>query len=407
MSMEERIARCWQHALSILQPSAAELERGLRLHQEALVWDAYSFVPTRAWNGAAYDQCVEEGASRNEIKDRMEMQSQITYLQDPEMRRQYALAWQKAGVDCVFLNCGEESNTVETLIKRLARYSHVTELYPEMVRRCVFPGQVTAAREAGIPAIYPSANGVPLPARLESGEEALAFLEIFFQLGMRMMHMTYNRRNLLGDGCAEPGDAGLSDLGVAVVQEMNRVGIIPDVAHSGQKTSLMTARCSSRPVVASHSFARALSSHFRGKEDEVITAICDSGGYIGVCCIPGFLEGSGKIDAFLDHLAYLIRKFGAGHVAIGTDCGANCGETIPNQHSGKARRIFESYWPRPYGISATEEMRETMAWTNWPLFSVGLVQRGFSETEIRQVLGENVLRVTRATLEGLPAGGRS
>lgn len=142
MAIEERIARCWQTALAVLQPSAAELEHGLRLHQEALVWDAYAFVPTGAWNGVVYDQCVEEGASRNEIKDRLEMQNQITYLQDPEMRRQYALAWQKSGVNCVFLNCGEESNTVEILVKRLARYSHVTELYPDLVRRCVFSAQV-------------------------------------------------------------------------------------------------------------------------------------------------------------------------------------------------------------------------------------------------------------------------
>lgn len=248
---------------------------------------------------------------------------------------------------------------------------------------------------------------MPLPAHLESGEEALAFLEIFFQLGIRMMHVTYNRRNLLGGGCAEGDDAGLSDLGIDVVREMNRVGIIPDIAHSGQKTSQMTARTSSKPVVASHSFARALSGHFRGKDDEVISALCDSGGYIGVCCIPGFLERSGKIDAFIDHLEYLIKKFGSEHVAIGTDCGASCGEIVMNQQVLKTRRIFESYWPRPYGIGTTEEMRDSMAWTNWPLFTVGLVQRGFSDDEIRNVLGANVLRVTRATLADRPVPVRA
>ena len=78
-----------------------------------------------------------------------------------------------------------------------------------------------------------SINGVPLPQDWVSVEEELRYIRVFFQLGVRMMHLTYNRRNVIGDGCAEPGNAGLSDFGRAVVQEMNRVGVIVDVAHSG------------------------------------------------------------------------------------------------------------------------------------------------------------------------------
>ncbi|NMA19604.1 MAG: dipeptidase, partial [Lentisphaerae bacterium] len=159
-----------------------------------------------------------------------------------------------AGVDCVFQNSGEESNDIERLIKRLARRTYLCDKMPDVITRAAFPADVTAAKKAGRHSIYITTNGVPLPSTIYSVESALYYLTVFFQLGVRMMHLTYNRRNLLGDGCAEPADGGLSDLGRTVIAEMNRVGIIPDVAHSRLRTSLEVAQCSKKPVVASHIF---------------------------------------------------------------------------------------------------------------------------------------------------------
>lgn len=400
MTFNDRVKRSWESALSILNPSSKELDYALQLHRESLVWDAYAFVPTRISNLKLLEQCINEGASRNEIKNRLENDSQVNFLQDSKMRSEYATAWEKSGVDCVFLNCGEESNHIDTLLKRFARYKHSADLYPDMLRFCSFPDAVSNAAQEKIPAIYPTCNGVPLPDRLESGEEALTFLETFFQLGIRMMHMTYNRNNLLGGGCAEGNDIGLSDLGKAAIKEMNRLGIIPDISHSSQNTSIDSAKLSSKPVVASHSVAKSLTGHFRGKEDETIKAICDSGGYIGVCWIPGFLGGSGKIDAALDHLEYLIKKFSAKHVAIGSDRGANCGNSEKSDIQYKSRNIFESHWPKQrYAMDVNIEMYESLDWTNWPLITVGLHQRGFSDQEIKLVIGENVKRVAIETLK--------
>ena len=106
------------------------------------------------------------------------------------------------------------------------------------------------------------------------------------------MHLTYNRRNVLADGCAEPANAGISDLGRAAIAEMNRVGVIVDVAHSGWRTSLEAAKASSKPMVASHSGAVAVHRHIRSKPDEVIRAIADSGGYVGVFSVASFLAGA-------------------------------------------------------------------------------------------------------------------
>ena len=138
----------------------------------------------------------------------------------------------------------------------------------------------------------------------------MRYIRIFFQLGIRIMHLTYNRRNMIGDGCTEPANGGISDFGRAVVAEMNRVGVIVDVAHSGWQTSLEAAQASERPMVASHSGCCAVNIHDRCKPDEVIRAIVETAGYIGICAIPGFLGGSGDISALLNHVDYVAKNFG-------------------------------------------------------------------------------------------------
>jgi membrane dipeptidase len=217
------------------------------------------------------------------------------------------------------------------------------------------------------------------------------------------MHLTYNRRNALGDGAGETNDGGLSDFGREAVKEMNRLGVIVDVSHSGWRTSLEAAKASAKPMVASHTTCCGVYRHFRGKPDDTIKAICDTGGLVGICCIPRFLGGEGDISAFLDHLDYAVKKFGDDHVAIGTDVAYSSRNDVAERAKIKrgpapARRAverWEALWPKddfrvkPQGIPS-------LAWTNWPLFTVGLVQRGHSDETIRKILGGNVLRVLRA-----------
>src|SRR5690606_17474274 len=130
---------------------------------------------------------------------------------------------------------------------------------------------------------------------------------------------TYNRRNLLGDGSGESSDAGLSDFGRAVVREMNRVGVLVDVAHSGPRTSLEAAQTSTKPTVVSHSACAALHNHYRCKPDDVIRAVADTGGLMGICAVPQFLGGKGNLNTMLDHVDYVARRFGVDYVAIATD----------------------------------------------------------------------------------------
>ena len=154
-------------------------------------------------------------------------------------------------------------------------------------------------------------------------------------------------------------------------------------------------------MVASHSGTGKLSTHYRTKCDEVIEAIKKTNGYVGVCTICNFLQGTMDIRAFLDHIEYIARTFGADHVAIGTDrstilAPVETAETMPLN-----RPIWEKYWSPAKGpgdSDVTQEQFHSLAWTNWPLFTVGLVQRGFSDAEIQKIIGGNVLRVCRDSL---------
>ena len=385
----------WQIGLAALRPSQKDLEHGLELHRNSFVFDTYGFIPTGGGKFPRLDELVRGGASRDEVRYAVENFRMYESLKDPLMQKKLAETWEFAGVDCVFQNSGEESNDIEMLLKRLSSYTGAVDML-DLYERAVFPDQFAGIRERGHKAVYMTTNGVPLPSRLVSAEESLIYIEIFFKLGIRMMHMTYNRRNLLGSGCAEPNDAGLSDLGRLAVREMNRLGIIPDVAHSGHLTSLETALCSEKPVVSSHAVTGKLSTHFRAKNDEVISALKKTNGLIGICAYPPFIQGDMTINAFIDHVDYVARTFGVDHVGIGTDRGTWLAPVEFEESVPKSRAIFENFWNGTTlsGI-ATEEQFSQIAWTNWPLFTVALVMRGYKDDEIRKIIGGNVLRVLK------------
>ena len=389
-------------ALSILKPTASELERGLRLHSESIVFDSYGFSPRAAINGEFLTAQIEAGASDQEVEDLQEDMTMTRYVTDAAEQQEYRDAWRASGVTCIFQNAGQECQDPLRLIKRLARFSFATDLMREFVCKAAIPSDIEAVKAAGRHALYMTGNGIPLTQEWISKEDELAYVKIFFQLGIRMMHLTYQRRNMIGDGCGEPSNAGLSDFGRYAIAEMNRIGVIPDCAHSGWQTSFEAAKVSTRPVVASHSTCAAIHPHIRSKPDEVIQAIVDSGGYIGICCISKFLRGAGDISSLLDHIQYVTKKFGVDHVAIGTDVAYSSQNSslesrkLPKR--SRSREPFRSLWPKD-DFAETPEMTTSLAWTNWPLFTVGLVQRGYSDDEVRKIIGGNVMRVARESLK--------
>ncbi|MFO7947451.1 MAG: membrane dipeptidase [Armatimonadota bacterium] len=404
--MNERIERYRQVALDALQPSEADLEHGLELHEHSLVCDSYGFAPRAAIDGDEMARAIEEGASEAELKDMREDMTMTRWATDEREKAEFMEAWEAAGVTCIMQNAGEEGQSVKRMVKRLARFTWATDLMSDFITRAITPDDIVEAHENGKRCLYFSTNGVPLDEQWVSVEEELRYVRIFFQLGARMMHLTYNRRNMIGDGCAEPANGGLSDFGREAVRKLNEVGIIVDCAHSSWQTSLDAAHTSELPMVASHSGAAAVNAHHRCKPDEVIKAIVDTGGYVGVCCIPAFLGGTGDINALLDHVDYIAQNFGPDHVTIGTDV-AYTPPTydeevakLPDRPS--TREEFRTLWEPDDPLHDPEwrkpEMKDSLAWTNWPLFTVGLVQRGYSDEDIQKIIGGNCLRVASAVL---------
>jgi len=308
-------------------------------------------------------------------------------------------------VDAIFLNAGQETTDPMRCLRRLAYSTYAADLLKDKVCRAASPADLERAKAEGRRAVYLTTNAVPMAQRGMTVEEELEYLRLFFHLGARMMHLTYNRRNLIGDGCGEPSDAGLSDFGRTVIREMNRIGLVVDVAHAGFRTSLETAQVSERPIMASHTTAHALNPHYRAKPDPVLEAIADGGGVVGVCGVPSFLGGRGDICAMMDHIAYLVKRIGAEHVAIGTD---NWYLSPRDEAEWKQvpprpphRKPWYAFWPTPPGNFVRHpDQRRSMAWTNWPMFTVGMVQRGLSDDQIRAILGGNILRVARVNWDG-------
>lgn len=395
------IAAAREIGLAVLQPSPRDLDYGLALHKESLVIESYGLGHHAPLQPEILNQALEDGASDVEYQDLSEEMMMTGWLRESRLREEYQQAWEASGVTCMFLNAGEESNDSLRLLKRLSRYVALTDAMPEFLQRVVSVEGILQAKAEGKRALCLSGNGVPLTGNTLTVQDELRTLQVFTNLGVRMMHLTYNRRNLLADGCAEQSNAGLSDFGREAIRQMNRLGLIIDVAHSGWQTCLEAARISEKPIVVSHSAIWCLNKHARCKPDEVIQAVVDGGGTMGITNIPAFLGGRGDLLAMLDHIDYAIQKFGAGAVTIGMDTAYRsrwASEAAQSLHPCPSRRPrWENFWPPGDKLfdPAWNQPAQTrsIAATNWPLVTVGMVQRGHSDETIRQVIGGNMLRV--------------
>lgn len=400
-SLSEAIRHERAVALRLLDPSPRDLERGLELHRQLFVAESYSLGLHAPVDPDELNRLAAAGAIGEDFRDLLEEQLMLNWVRTPELRAEYARAWEAAGVSCLFLNAGEEGNDPLRLLRRLARYTFLMDAMPDVLARATTVEGILDAHRQGKRSLCLTLNGVPLAGRHGSVEDELRYIRVFAQLGVGMMHLTYNRRNAIGDGCAEPRDGGLSHFGHEVVAELNRVGVIIDLAHTGWQTTLDVCRATRQPVVISHSTVHALNQHIRAKPDEVIRAVLDTGGTMGITNYPTFLGGQGNLLTMLDHIDYMVRTFGADSVTIGTDRAYKLGSADALRQKltrlPAAWKRWESLWPEDAAVHSPNwrqpEQLQSMAWTNWPLFTVGLVQRGHSEETIRKILGANLLRV--------------
>jgi membrane dipeptidase len=232
-------------------------------------------------------------------------------------------------------------------------------------------------------------------------EDNITYVEALQLLGLRIMGLAYQRRTLLADGCGERTDSGLSEFGVNVVSEMNRVGMLIDLSHVGRASSLDAIEFSQDPVVFSHSNARALREHVRNIDDEQMKALAEKGGVQGVTAFQLTLKPADQprptLNDILDHLDYAVNLIGIDHVGIGLDRGLGV-KTIDHyegikEHYPELRTgmSFERWAAGTEGISEPKN--------DWNI-TRGLVHRGYSDQEIYKILGENFLRVFEKVFKG-------
>jgi membrane dipeptidase len=230
-------------------------------------------------------------------------------------------------------------------------------------------------------------------------------LDVFYRLGVRVIQPTYNGRNLIGDGCLEPGNAGLSRFGRQVIERMNSLGILLDLSHCGQRTTAEGIEASKVPMAITHTGCSALVDIPRNKRDEELRAMADKGGVVGIYFMP-FLRASGQptsADAIL-HLEHAIKVCGEDHVGIGTDGHLSAIEL--NEAYRKAH-LADIEQRRKLGISAPGETADVYTFLpdlNTPrrleALADMLLARGHSAARVEKILGSNFARVFKEAWKG-------
>jgi membrane dipeptidase len=222
-------------------------------------------------------------------------------------------------------------------------------------------------------------------------EDQVAYIQLFKELGVGVVQITYNTQNLSGAGCYERRDAGLSGFGYEIVAEMNRVGILCDLSHVGAVTSRDVITASKRPVAYTHILPAALKPHPRNKSDEEIRFIVEHGGFVGVTMFPPFLAkgNDSTVEDYIAAIDYVIRIAGEDSVGIGTD--------FTQDHDDA---FFEYIChDKGYGWRVTGPFGEVVNPTgirklgDFPNLTAAMERARWPESKIRKVMGENWLRI--------------
>lgn len=236
-------------------------------------------------------------------------------------------------------------------------------------------------------------------------EDDFALVEIFHRLGVRIAQLTYNIQNHIASSCYEPNDSGLSRFGKSVVREMNRCGMVVDLSHVGNRSTLHAIDVSQRPVAITHANLASVYPAPRNKPDEVLRALTDNGGVLGCTPHPGLTNGKVALREWCEMVAEAVELMGIDHVGIGSDTADHW------THGGMTWIVRGRWWSQDESDYAPPEdpwdpdpvMRDERMNFPWPDFfgspvdfpklPPGLRDVGFSDEEIAKIMGGNWLRL--------------
>jgi membrane dipeptidase len=217
-------------------------------------------------------------------------------------------------------------------------------------------------------------------------------VDFFHGQGQRVSQLTYNSRNMIGNGSTERRDEGLSDFGVAIVERMNKVGMAVDVSHCGDRTTLDAFEVSKQPVLITHSNCRALvPGHPRDKSDEAILAMAKSGGVMGITGVRMFVRDREPttIEHALDHFDHVAKLVGPEHLGVGSDIDLDGYDDMPAEANKQLRAGYKgSYGFREkIDIEGIDHPKRMFDLTD------GLIRRKYTDAQIEGILGGNFQRV--------------
>ena len=238
--------------------------------------------------------------------------------------------------------------------------------------------------------------GVLLGVQNSEHFQSVDDVDLFHGLGQRVSQLTYNRRNLIGNGATERRDEGLSDYGVSIVERMNKVAMTVDVSHCGDRTTLDAFEVSKKPVLITHSNCRALvPGHPRLKTDEAIKKMAATGGVMGITGVRMFVKADEPttIEHALDHFDHVVKLVGVEHVGVGSDMDLDGYDDMPAEENKKLRASYkDSYGFREKldieGLNHPQRMFD---------LTEGLIRRKYSDDNIQGILGGNFARALKQT----------
>ncbi len=294
----------------------------------------------------------------------------------------------EGGVDAVHVTIAYHENLRE-MILNLERWNRWFETYSDLVMRGTTGDDVRRARDSKRTAII---FGFQTPAPVE---DDIGLVEIVHALGVRFMQLTYNNQSLLATGCYEATDSGITRMGRQVIREMNRVGLVIDMSHSAEMSTLQAIEISARPIAITHANPRSWAPALRNKSDTVLKALAESGGMLGFSTYPHHLKGKTTctLGSFCDMVARTADLIGVDHLGLGSDL-------CQDQPDSIVEWMRVGRWTRD--IDFGEGSRETPGFPEMPTWfkdnrdfatvEAGLRDVGFSAQDVAGLMGENWLR---------------
>jgi membrane dipeptidase len=220
-------------------------------------------------------------------------------------------------------------------------------------------------------------------------------VKAFYELGLRCAQLTYNSQNLVGSGSTDRVDGGISDYGVEIIKAMNEVGMLIDVSHSGDRTTLDAIELSPKPIAFTHSNCRALNNHPRLKTDEAIRKLAAKGGVMGITGVRNFVKDKEPttVEDIVDHIDHVAKLVGIEHVGIGTDSDLMGYDHMPADQYEQLKAGYKSSYAfrdkiDTDGFNHPRKMYDLTA---------ALVRRGYGDANIQAVLGGNFRRLLGST----------